>query len=161
MKFSSLKIFRQRPFPAKIKHMKYSCNVCRPIPILVAKVWQQNLDYAKHLQVKYFTDQNILIYGTLSLYQNMLVLLHVHCTYLFLVDSPLVLVPRSLRGRVLLGRLVTLVPKWRLVVIIIGRKWRDPPPLGGGCGLLHWWMGPGWRLLRLFCLGNTAPGWPL
>ena len=31
------------------------CNVRRSIPILVAKVWQRNLDYAKNLQAKYFT----------------------------------------------------------------------------------------------------------
>ena len=48
-KFSPLNIFRQRPFPMKIKHAKY---VCRPIPILVAKVWRRNLDYVKNLQVK-------------------------------------------------------------------------------------------------------------
>ena len=40
------------------------CNVHRPIPILVAKVWRRKLDYAKNLQAKYFTSENILIYGT-------------------------------------------------------------------------------------------------
>ena len=39
------------------------CNVHRPIPILVAKVWQRKLDYAKNLQAKYFTGENIQIYG--------------------------------------------------------------------------------------------------
>ena len=27
------------------------------IPILVAKIWRRNLDYAKNLQVKYFTGE--------------------------------------------------------------------------------------------------------
>ena len=35
------------------------CNVCWPIPILVTKVRRWNLDY-----VKYFTCENIPIYGT-------------------------------------------------------------------------------------------------
>ena len=35
-----LKFFHQRPFPTKIKHTKYLCNVCRHIPILVTKVCQ-------------------------------------------------------------------------------------------------------------------------
>ena len=43
-------------FPTKIKRTKY-CNVHRPEPILVAKVWRRNLDYAKNLQAKYFTDK--------------------------------------------------------------------------------------------------------
>ena len=30
------------------------CNVCQPIPILVAEVWQRNLDYVKNLQAKIF-----------------------------------------------------------------------------------------------------------
>ena len=36
------------------------------MPILVAKVWRQNLDYmyAKNLQAKYFISQNIPIYGS-------------------------------------------------------------------------------------------------
>ena len=38
-------------------------NICRPIPILVAKVWRWNLGYAKNLQAKYFTGKNIPIYG--------------------------------------------------------------------------------------------------
>ena len=44
----------------------FSCSVRRPIPILVAKDWRQKLDYAKkfNLQVKYFTGENILIYGS-------------------------------------------------------------------------------------------------
>ena len=41
----------------KIKHAKYLCNVRRPIPMLVAKVWWWNLDYMKNLQVKYFTGE--------------------------------------------------------------------------------------------------------
>ena len=55
-----------RPFPTKIKHAKYMCILCnahRPIPVLVAKVWQRKLDHAKNLQAKYFTGENILIYG--------------------------------------------------------------------------------------------------
>ena len=39
------------------------CNVRQPILILVAKVWRRNLDYAKNLQAKYFTGENIPIYG--------------------------------------------------------------------------------------------------
>ena len=30
---------------------------------MVTKVWQQNLDYTKNLQAKYFTNENIPIYG--------------------------------------------------------------------------------------------------
>ena len=52
MKFSLLKIFHQQPFPMKIKHVKILCNICQPIQILVAKVWQRNLDYVKYLQAK-------------------------------------------------------------------------------------------------------------
>ena len=33
------------------------------MPILVAKVWRRNLDYAKNLQAKCFTGENIPIYG--------------------------------------------------------------------------------------------------
>ena len=40
-------------------------TVCRPTPILVAKVWRRKLDYVKNLQAKYFTGKNILIYGML------------------------------------------------------------------------------------------------
>ena len=40
-------------------------NVHRPIPILVAEVWWRNLYYVKNLQAKYFTGENIVIYGTL------------------------------------------------------------------------------------------------
>ena len=47
------------------------CDVCRPIQILFAKVWQRNLDYVKILQAKYFTSENIPIYGN---YEH----LHVH-----------------------------------------------------------------------------------
>ena len=39
------------------------CNVPQSIPILVAKVLRQNLDYTKNLQVKYFTGENIQIYS--------------------------------------------------------------------------------------------------
>ena len=39
------------------------CNVRQPIPILVTKVLRRNLDYAKNLQVKYFTGKNIPIYS--------------------------------------------------------------------------------------------------
>ena len=38
-------------------------NVYQPIPILVTKVWWWNLDYVKFLQAKYFTGENIPIYG--------------------------------------------------------------------------------------------------
>ena len=31
--------------------------------ILVTKVWRQNLDYAKNLQVEYLTGENIPVYG--------------------------------------------------------------------------------------------------
>ena len=37
-------------------------NILRNL-ILVAKVWRRNLDYAKKLQAKYFTGENIPIYG--------------------------------------------------------------------------------------------------
>ena len=63
MKFSSVKIFRHDLFRQKLMTPNILCNVCQPIPILVAKVWRQNLDYVKNLQVKYFTGENILIYG--------------------------------------------------------------------------------------------------
>ena len=51
-------------FQQKLNTQNILHNVCQPIPILVAKVWQQTLDYAKNLQVKYFTGENIPIYGT-------------------------------------------------------------------------------------------------
>ena len=41
------------------------CNVCQPISILVARVWRRKLDYTKILQVRYFTGENIPIYGIL------------------------------------------------------------------------------------------------
>ena len=56
------KLFRQ-----KLNTQNTLCNVRRPIQILVAKVWQQNLDYVKNLQAKYFTSENILIYGIILL----------------------------------------------------------------------------------------------
>ena len=40
------------------------CNVHRPIPILVTKVWRRNLDHVKILQAKYFIGENIPIYST-------------------------------------------------------------------------------------------------
>ena len=36
----------------------------------VAKVWRQNLDYAKNLQAKYFTSENIPIYGIYCIIGN-------------------------------------------------------------------------------------------
>ena len=41
-------------FRRKLNTQNILCNVCRPIPILVTKVWQRNLDYIKNLQAKYF-----------------------------------------------------------------------------------------------------------
>ena len=51
-------------FRRKLSTQNVLCNVHRPIPILVTKVWLRNfwlrnLDYAKNLQVKYFTSENI------------------------------------------------------------------------------------------------------
>ena len=46
-------------FQWKLNTRNILCNVRQPIPILVTKVWQQNLDYAKNLQAKYFTGENI------------------------------------------------------------------------------------------------------
>ena len=40
-------------FRWKLNTQNILCNICWPIPILVAKVWQWNLDYAKNLQAKY------------------------------------------------------------------------------------------------------------
>ena len=44
--------------------------------ILVAKVWRQKLDYAKNLQAKYFTGENIPIYGIIikqcNFYKNII-----------------------------------------------------------------------------------------
>ena len=34
-------------------------------PISMTKVWRQNLNYAKNLQAKYFTGENIPLYGSL------------------------------------------------------------------------------------------------
>ena len=65
-----VKDFHQQTLPTKIKHAKYLCNVHRPIPILVAKVWQRNLDYAKNLQAKNFTGENISIYGVYIMYMH-------------------------------------------------------------------------------------------
>ena len=44
-------------FRQKLNTRNILCNVRRPIPILVAKIWQRNLDYAKNLQAKYFTGK--------------------------------------------------------------------------------------------------------
>ena len=52
-------------FWRKLNMRNILCNVCRPIPTLVAEVWRRNLDYAKNLQAKYFTSESIPIYGTL------------------------------------------------------------------------------------------------
>ena len=52
-------------FRRKLNTQNILCNVCRPIPVLVAEVWRRNLDYAKNLQAKYFTGENIPIYGIL------------------------------------------------------------------------------------------------
>ena len=48
------------------------CNVCRPIPILVTKVWRRKLDYAKNLRVKYFTGENMLRLHVYDLQKNKL-----------------------------------------------------------------------------------------
>ena len=54
----------------KNKHIKINinilCSIHRPIPIWVIKVWRRNLNYAKNLQAKYFTGENIPIYSTCS-----------------------------------------------------------------------------------------------
>ena len=63
-KISAVKIFRRRSILTKIKHVKYFVQHILTIPILDAKVWRRNLDYAKNLQVKYFTNDNIPIYGS-------------------------------------------------------------------------------------------------
>ena len=52
-----------RDLQRKLNTRNILCNVCRPVPILVAKVWRRKLGYAKNLQAKYFTRKNILIYG--------------------------------------------------------------------------------------------------
>ena len=54
------------------------CIACRPIPILVAKVWRINLDYVKNFQAKYFTGENIPIYG-------MCTCMYMHSVYMCLV----------------------------------------------------------------------------
>ena len=55
----AVKNFHQRPF---LNTRNTSCNVRQPIPILFVKVWRKNWDYAKNLQAKYFTGENIPIY---------------------------------------------------------------------------------------------------
>ena len=52
------------------------CNICRPIPILVDKVWRRNLDYVKNFQARYFTAKNILIYG-------MCTCIYMHSVYMY------------------------------------------------------------------------------
>ena len=52
--------------------------VHQPIPILVAKVWQRKLDYAENLQAKYFTGENIPIYGKLWLFMKILWYVFIH-----------------------------------------------------------------------------------
>ena len=49
-------------FQQKLNAQNILHNVHWPIPILVAKVWQRNLDYTKNLQAKYFTGKNIPVY---------------------------------------------------------------------------------------------------
>ena len=51
-------------FQRKLNMQNILCDVRQPIPILITKVWRQNLDYAKNLQAKYFTSENIPIYGS-------------------------------------------------------------------------------------------------
>ena len=58
-----VKIFCRRPFLTKIEHTNVLYNICQPIPISVAEVQRQKLDYTKNVQAKYFTSENILIYG--------------------------------------------------------------------------------------------------
>ena len=53
-------------FRRKLNTRNILCNVHRSMPILVAKDWQRNLDYAKNLQAKYFTGKNIPIYDSFS-----------------------------------------------------------------------------------------------
>ena len=60
-------IFVNDLFRRKLNAQNILCNVHRPIPVLVAKVWRRKLDYAKILQVKYFAGENIPIYGTSKL----------------------------------------------------------------------------------------------
>ena len=60
----AVKFFDNDLFQQKLNMRNILCNVRRPTPILVAKIWQRKLDYAKNLQAKYFTGENIPIYGT-------------------------------------------------------------------------------------------------
>ena len=55
-----VKIFSSMTFSDKNWMQNIFYNICWPIPTLVAEVWRQNLDY---LQAKYFTCENIPIYG--------------------------------------------------------------------------------------------------
>ena len=50
----------------RVRYMAIS-NIFQPIPIFIASLWRRKLDYAKILQVKYFTGENILIYSTLTI----------------------------------------------------------------------------------------------
>ena len=61
-------------FSDEIKYIL--CNVRRPILILVAKVWR-HLNYVKYLQAKYFTGENIPIYGMWYLIE---IVLDIECT---------------------------------------------------------------------------------
>ena len=61
------------------------CNVRRPIPILIAKVWRRNLDYTKNLQAKYFTHENILIYGTRQTYMYQPVIVGTIIMYMYII----------------------------------------------------------------------------
>ena len=63
-KFHRQKFFVDDLFPQKSNMLNILHNIRRPIPILVAKVWQRNLDYAKILQAKYFSGENTPIYST-------------------------------------------------------------------------------------------------
>ena len=56
--------FCRQPFPTKIKHAKYLCNIHQPIYLFWSlKSDDENLDYVKNLQAKDFTGENIPIYG--------------------------------------------------------------------------------------------------
>ena len=61
--FHHYNIFVNNLFQRKLNTRNILCNICQPIPILVAKVWRRKLDYMKNLQAKYFTGENIPIYG--------------------------------------------------------------------------------------------------
>ena len=60
-----VKNFSSTTFSDEIKHTKYfvSCTLTYT-NFGHQRVWWRNLDYTKNLQVKYFTGENIPIYGT-------------------------------------------------------------------------------------------------